>query len=257
MPGDGEDILERAANLYRAAAANYRDALLQVGQLLHEFILENLEIGQRMNKEERNRLGLNRGKLVLRCAIRLHTQVCNIHRYIMTAMVVKLLSDGMELGSFGHDAIRRFSVFIRRQRCQRDDQPVTDRERWVIREGFEESAKALFRRAVKEGWGEDRVSKEGRKCFPLADRATNRRGRPKTESPPPRLSLTDEDDCENDVPEGGWMGQIKASARKASPGDVAELCMVLVRESRDPQGVLMRLEREIEKWKAAKAARRA
>ena len=245
---EAEDILEKARALYQTALGNYRDALLEVGRMLHRYILARLEEAQAMSGKRRVAMNLSRQAIVKRCEESLGPGRRNrVNDLIRTSMTADLLSGG-NLGDLPHGAICPVQGVVyrvgrladsNRYKLATDSPIVSARERWAVKEVFQESAPALFCRAVTECWPRDRAREEVRFFLKGNSSPTKRQ---------PRL-LPDEEEptvCTS------WLKEVRAGARVASPGDLAELCMELVGASEDPQAVVHRLRGLLATWKPAK-----
>lgn len=227
---DASELLERARAAYLQGQANYRDALLETGRLLHEYILARLREGDGFGKDKRLALGLCRQKVVDAAGDALGVSSARVHRLLVAAQVVTLLGGG-EPGGLGYITVCRFQVLIRRYRGTSQDKanrpgghPLSAEETWAIKPGLEEKAPALFRRAVAEGWSQDRALLEVARLFRAPTKAWRRERRH-------RQALE----------------QLQAAARHAASGDVAEMCLDLLRAAEDPWAVAQRLLPELQR----------
>lgn len=161
------ELLERARSVYAACLRQYRDGLLEVGRLLHEFVLARVGTGG------------PRKRAVLEAAEGLGIDGDRVRRLIATAMVVEYLGGGLPLGAgIGHHAIYRFFVFVER--------PDVRGEVWRAKPAFREAATGLFKRAALEGWGQDMARKEAMRLFRGdGPRGAARRGPPPAMPQPP------------------------------------------------------------------------
>lgn len=231
-----DDILERARGIYFAGVIDYRDAMLKAGRILHEYVLARLEQSQGLDQAECIRRGLTREQIVKGAASRLETEVHTVNRMIGQAMTLELLGQGVELKGVLIDTVNRFRPFIRRLTGRKDEnkwqKPESirrDLETWKIKDGFEDSAKVLFLRAVNEGWLQEQVRNEVNVLY---------RGR----SNIPRRGLSQprkEAACRE--PKDTHERRVSA-AKRASPGDVAEMCLELIEVAEDPKAVALKLQ---------------
>jgi hypothetical protein len=243
-------LLAQAKALWFQAQANYRDARLQIGRTLHEFVLAHLRQGIGLSFEMRCRQGFTRRRAREILQQELEATDKQINDTIITAMAADLLSDRGHVGNLGHRAIRQFTYFIRRQTGTRTDnmkpgRDWTTSELWQIRTGFEAKAKALFRQAVAETWSQTRCLEEVLAVFRNQDRPRQSLA---SQSRRARLSLSEEDSTHLDWPK--W----KQSVRHAAPDDVAEMCLELIEAAEDPAAVALRLRILLERFLPKKKA---
>jgi len=249
---DCEKILDQAADLFRESSANYRDKILSVGRMIHEYILAKLERGRLVNEEKRLLTGCARNKIVSACANRLEITRARMNELIVDAMVVDLLGGGLPLGNLSHGSIHRFRVFIRRLNGEKQlpgrskpgkragDAVVSGREKWVIKEGFRETAPELFSLAVLEGWTQWEALKRVKILFRGSEATIPIR------KPPPGSSKHETQKPQEDL------SQMKRASAKAGPGDVADMCMELISAAEDPLAVIARLRYLTDRFKPAK-----
>lgn len=153
------DLLTRAVELWTSTRRQYRDGLLEVGQLLHEFILSRLIEGDGKNEAQRALIGSCRRRAVRDAAVTLSTSVYRINELVRVAAVVDLLSDG-DCGGLSYSAIREFQRVIRRvgkgketRRNLRDSTwESSSRETWEVWPELAKEAPDLFRRSVDGKW---------------------------------------------------------------------------------------------------------
>ncbi len=213
------DFLARAKAVYSASIVNYRDALLETGRLLHEYVLAYLSEGGGACRDSRATMGITREKAVARAAAEFGVKPLRIRNLIIVSMTVSLIGRDVDLGSLGHNALRYFGYFVRRGYVGRTGLDATSVEEWFIREGFEEKAQALLRRAVAEGFTQDKTRIECVRIF----------GGRKTAKP--RRSIKTKKPFE----------QLACAASKAAPRDVAEACVELVEKAEEPEAVVAHL----------------
>lgn len=239
---DSKTILEQAAGIYLAAGKQYRDAMLQVGRLLHEYVLARLREGDLLNEAERREAGATRSRAVLDAARRLGVRAGRVNELIRTAMAEQLLGEGRGAGDLSYASVRHFGVLVARRRhkevrrsragkaARRPDQPEpSDREVWVAREIKHGDPKALFRKHVEAGSLAKDIARDlcGMKVIYRGTQA-QRLGRKRSGF------VLEEKQSESQDP--------VAMARSATPKDLAEWIAALVAESEDPQAVIRELE---------------
>jgi hypothetical protein len=227
------EILERAKAAYHAAERNYRDALLETGRLLHEYVLERLREAAGMREWTRLQHGLSRRKCIEDAAKKLKTTPKRINSLIGTAQVPLLLGI-TDLGGISHVALYRFKCFLRRLTGGRQaymgrtpDLPVANAETWEVRPEFKERAASLLRQAIAENWIEVRTRGAAKDLFAEFTSKLRRPQMPKWQGP---------------------VETVQKSMKKASPGDVAQTCMRLVEAAEDPAAVALRLRIALEKY---------
>jgi hypothetical protein len=242
---DAAQILEQARELYRQGIANHRDCLLKVGELLHKFVLEKLRESEQSTYNVRIRLKQTREAFIHQAADSLQTDIQDIGRLIGASMVAELLAPPEGLGAIPWATIHRFCRFVCRHRMSKGEWvsfrvgiPVipSQQETWMIKEGFEESAKELFARAVSEVWAKPRAEAEVVRLFRddgVPVHRGSRKDRKRTASSPVRRTT----------------GQQFNSARAASPGDVADMCMELIEAAAEPAAVIARLRGLLDRYK--------
>ncbi len=151
------DLLETARSILSSAEASYRDALLRLGGVLHEFVVTFMLQGDQVPAVRRD--AFTREKAIRAAADGLRQPMPRISSLIATAMTVPLLSDGGNVGALCWNAIQRFACLVRRRRPDRDigfrpgrnGLSLAASEEWVVKEEFEGRAQEVFRRAVADG----------------------------------------------------------------------------------------------------------
>jgi hypothetical protein len=236
-----DELLEQAAGVFLRVGKQYRDALLETGRLLHEYILRGLVRGEALDHRGRQREGLLRKGLIQKAAARLGISPTRVVFLVWAAMAVDLLGGG-EAGPLPHGSIIRLGAFVERCRgvTSKDADkpgapPYSDAERWRVRPGYEESGPALFRRAVAENFDQATARREAGRLFrkncgrPLGSKKTG----------PPRGN-----GHKRGTPASGQrvaLAALKARAAVGSPADVAELLWEVIRDAPDPLAVVNRL----------------
>ncbi len=219
-----DELLQQAKAAYQRSTMIYRDTLLETGRLLHEFVLTGLREGDGLSEPKRLDARITRGNLLLRAAEELRITRIRVQEFIAAAMIVELLGDRINLEFLGFISIIQFRSFVRRVNGGGMDQkhPSSLAETWHIRNGYEVSAKELFRRAVTNGFTTAVARVE---CDRLAKVAPQFKR---------RISSLKKNSKQH-------LEQLARVAHIASPGDVADMCMSLVTKSDDPWAVAQRL----------------
>jgi hypothetical protein len=264
-----DELLDMARDAYRQGCANYRDALLESGRLLHEFVLCFLQTGTEMTEWNRTNAGITRCNALKIAAEKLKVTPARVNNLIATWAVGDLLGEG-DLGDLGIAAIYRFKVFIRRGRGHRgkkgkgrvivgrkDGPPVTELERYEVKPRFAESAKALFQQAVAAGFTQLQAREECNRLFSVEEspyRHSNglrpRVAPQEAAEPKKRQPVHRRNECGAEVDSG--ISHLQRAAAVASPGDVAEMCISLIEKAEDPKAVAVRLRVMLERFLAPK-----
>lgn len=226
------DKLEQAFLVYKTGLLAHRDCLLKTGRLLHEYILESLLAKDHLPRDKRNLLKVSRQNLVKQCCQKLELPDYRINIMLNCWMVVELLGEGNELGEIGFNSISLFGRFVRRRTGDSKHKvcPYSLLETWEIRQGYEQVAKDLFARAVREGMAWEQIKEELQKPgypVPYAGPRTKR----STVHMPPSMEELHADPVRK-----------RSAAKKASSGDVAEMCMELVDAAEYPLEVAVKLQ---------------
>jgi hypothetical protein len=164
-------LLDSAVALWSASRLRHRDALLEVGRLLHEYVLARLREGDGLNEADRYTARAVRKVAVEDAGAALGVTRQRVNALISVSQAVAcLLGPEPDLGSLPWHAVRPFSLLVTRARARRtrrargeggvrggSNPPVpmpegSSRETWAVRPGLEESAPALLRRAAAGGW---------------------------------------------------------------------------------------------------------
>lgn len=236
-----ESLLTKAAALYKRAEMDYRDNLLSVGRLLHEFVFTSLRATDGRWRQHRP---VTREGLMAEAAKKLDVRLHRVTELIIPAMTVDLLSGKGGYGNLGIRSLLRFGVLIHRPQRGTETTQASLYETWEIKPEYNESGPALFRRAVAECWSMERVEQEIEKTL---GREVVRRPRVKAcHEPKPALRSRADDMDEEDHLFPTMEGILGALAR-ASPGDVANQCLKIVLANEDPWQVAQRLIVELQK----------
>jgi hypothetical protein len=236
-----DELLEQAKAAFLRGREAYRDAMLEAGRLLHEFILARLREGEGLDAPERVRRGLTRRSAVRAAGAALAVSPGMVSYLVATWAAVTLLGQGGPLGAMRHATAYAFRAFVRRA--------PADGEAWSVRPEYADAAVALFRRAVAEGWG----------WAEAADAVGGLRRRPPA-NPRPRPAVARHGRnrlASVACPDGRAVEVLSKSAALASPGDLADMLFELLKQSEDPVFVAERLlerARGLPKRRAACAA---
>lgn len=171
-------IIDEACNLWLSARKEWRDIKLEVGGMVHSYIVARLrEEADSLNEAERRQLGVSRNALIADAARRLSTTSREVGFLIRSYQVVELLSDGGKIGSLSWTALLLFNKLVERvpgralrytgsrtsgkERDRRtgelkDTVLPSEKERWRIAGPTKKNVE-LFQRAVSEGWDTDEV----------------------------------------------------------------------------------------------------
>lgn len=106
-----ESLLTKAAALYKRAEMDYRDNLLSVGRLLHEFVFTSLRATDGRWRQHRP---VTREGLMAEAAKKLDVRLHRVTELIIPAMTVDLLSGKGGYGNLGIRSLLRFGVLIHR-----------------------------------------------------------------------------------------------------------------------------------------------
>lgn len=234
-PESGDDaatLLGCARALYRQSSARHRDALVGCGRVLHRFVLAHVRRGDGKSEYLRLKHEHTRRGATEAAAESLGVENRKVNGLIATAAAVDLLSAGGEVGELCYDTLYNFARFVRRRTGSRDarreggQENPSDVEVWEVKPGFGVSAPRLFARAVEEGFDTVRARREVVKLF----RGSSTSARPLNEG------------AREGPGDGPPLPSRQACARVVSPGDVADMCMDLVRAAADPLAVIARLK---------------
>ncbi len=247
-------ILEEAKKLYHSGRESYRDALLGVGRLFHEYILARLVEGEGHSNRQRRRSTAARRRLAVTDLL----AGMNIRRgryqiLLGAAMVVDVLAEGdmRRLGNLGQVAISRFARFL-----HRGQEANNAAEDWTVKPGAEVKARELLARAAADTWSQYRCDAECKRLFgelfPDNPRVGNRFAR-KPESARssrttakgyPRSKGASRKTADR---EAECRAEARREAQGMSPGDAAERCMEIIRSCIDPWLAAQRLKVSLEK----------
>jgi hypothetical protein len=245
-----ESLLAEADKLYRQASGQYRDGIICVGRLLHEFVIAYLIEGDSLPNHRRHKAKITRKTGVRLAAERLGVKPDRVHHLILIAMSADLLSDGGNVGNLAAETIYRFRVFICRvgfgdaKGLSSTVREISRCETWEVKPEFHDVAKKMFRRAVVEGWGQIKATDEIKKVFgsrPNPRRRSNNYRAVKV-ADTDRADDIDEEDHNFPTMEG-----VLGSLAKASPGDVSNECLKIVLASEEPWQVAQRLIAELQR----------
>lgn len=211
-----DELLAKAILRFAASRAEYRDAMVETGQLLHCFILSRLEAADQLNEAERRTVDAVRSKVVMEIVKALRVDRSKVAELLRIAAVADLFSDG-NLGSLSYSDLRAFTRLVRRagkgkfiSRSHRDGgEKPSEWERWIACPKHAAWSKELFVKARDEDWPHDEiVSAIGTGMKPT-------RAREKDDAKPQRTTLDN-------------------IAANAAPRDLASMILDMIAKSLDP-----------------------
>ena len=161
-----EEILAKVEGVWLGAKKQLRDSLLEVGGLVHDYILARLQESDVLSQRQRYRKRLSRCGIIVEVAKRLKASRLRIWKITTASQVVALLADKSHVGELSFSTIAEFIPLVHRAKGDRRVSKAngvvhvareavgeaSDRERWIVRQGMEQTAPALFRQAVAESW---------------------------------------------------------------------------------------------------------
>lgn len=161
-------ILEEAKDIWCLNKVRSRDARIQVGRLIHQYVYGRLKEFDHLNEEGRLKRGISREKILKEVCAKLGMGKDRVNAILRTAVAVDLLSESptQDLGTVSYSTLRRIAVLairstvrnsIRRGGVDSPGQPISDTERWVIKPACDSWAKGFFQEVVRDGWDEKRV----------------------------------------------------------------------------------------------------
>lgn len=207
-----EELLTQAKLLYCRGESDYRDKRLELGRVIHEYVLECLQENEQLNEANRIRIGITRARIIKKLAEELSCKPAEVRDLICIAMTAWLLGNG-ELGKMSLKILRLFICFIERISCK--GSPISSRETWWLKEPFAEKSKVLFLESI-ENTNYENVRAAVLRLYsgPAARPRSHRRGRTSEEK--------------------SALAVIKCGMKRASPGDVAQTCLELVEANEEP-----------------------
>lgn len=214
------EFLAEAKDALRRAHGRYRDSLLECGRYLHHYV--DMILRAEMTERERRAFGVSREQAIRNAATELGCKPNKVAMMIVTAMVADLLVGG-QIGDLWHVTVYCFRPFVRR-RQGRFALPK-EKETWDLRDGFQQSAPELLRRAIAETWNAEKARREVGKLFRSGGGDSRR----------PRRSVMRRQKVRKAIEE------LQRSARLASPGDIAEMCLTLIESSEDSKAAAILL----------------
>lgn len=150
-------LLDEAASLYTTTRLGYRDSMLRVGELLHQYLLESLNAGN-----------LSRETATANACAALDVTRGKVNELVRISQTVKLLG---EPGNLSYSALRAFRCYVHRRRGKKLVGP--QREVWQVRQGAHSKAKAFYSEAVTGNFTSKQV---------LARVRVSKRRKPKTKN---------------------------------------------------------------------------
>lgn len=254
---NAENLLQQAKKAFQQGQLNYRDAMLETGRLLKEYIFESLKKLDGTTRRYRRTNKLSRESLIHQAAAELDTRNDEVSRLIQAGAVVQLMDD-LGVGNLSFGSVLAFRAFIyRKPQPDGADWKPSLSETWQFRPNTETAAKELFSEAVQKSFSKSQVldgiykithgkpipkpTQENKNKFQREYRSREKRERVAKNSP-----TSDE----------ARIQELKA-ARLASPGDIAERCMELIEAAEDPRTVAIRLQGMLDQFLARKKSKLA
>lgn len=246
QPTTSAELLQQAKDAYRLGFINYREAMLETGRLLHEFVLAWLREADAKTVWDRTKNKITRQEAIKKASVELDLSIRNTNMAIITWAVFELIAE-RDVGELTYSGLEPFCVFVERRVCKDGHKSSTpsESEQWQIKPGWAEDARKLFSQARGERWGRQKGMARLRDVFhrkretPCRKVTPAKRVRGGARGVDKRLS---------------FMELAEKSVSVASPGDVAEMCMTLVDKAEDPQAVAFRLQSMLQKYLPKKAA---
>lgn len=229
---DSSYWLAEAKRVYAASYGRYSDAVVACGKMLHEYVIAYLAEVERSPVGRRLATGCNRAKALTIASAELGVKRNRLHDLIAIHQVIELLGGG-DRGRLCAFACLSFRPFITRTTAAGvHGKTRSDSEKWVLDPTVGSAGKAMFRRAVDSAMSivqvEEMIREWGRRTTKANPKAASRPREQSTAKPNSR-------------------GDKVTVARVAASGDVVELILEMVRESRDPWAVAQKLIPELEK----------
>jgi len=263
---EASELLEQAKALYLQCTGDYRVAALEVGRLLHRFVLSYLAQGSGLTREQRMKDGITRSNAIMKASQELSIFRGQVLFYIKRSAAIDLLGMDLEVAKLGLGVLGCFSVFVEREYFQANSQrkrhdgykaDVLKGSQWKVKEMFKDSARALFVRAVKERWGQKQAREECNKLFSSYESPQRRdcsfRKKPTQDrSASPRRLPVIPQRRDKEIEAEERKGDIDHFAKVAGPGELATKCMELVEQSPESREVAQLLLARLQVFLARK-----
>lgn len=163
MQTESDVILDRATLLWNYSRTKARDAAIQVGNLLIEFIVARMREADGLNEQDRRERNLTREFAIELAADRLGIKLAKAHEIIRVSRVVHLFGDP---GSLSYSTLRAFVSFVTRKPCvlargrqvKEGETTPSNSEVWVVKptpSGL--SPQHAYQQAVEENWDSTKV----------------------------------------------------------------------------------------------------
>jgi hypothetical protein len=148
VPIVSDTLLDNATAVWANDRSSHRERQLEVGSILHEFVLARLREGYTRKPDTRTL----RGDAVSCAADRLGINVWRINTLIQVWHVVQLLAEGVDLSNLSWASLRLFRMGVCRLAYDRHDRnpDPTHREVWV-RSEYAGPLTRLLHLAAEEG----------------------------------------------------------------------------------------------------------
>lgn len=227
--GTWQEILLRAQRTWSLSRIESRDTKLEVGKLLHSYLLERLREADTLTHTERIESRCTRQLAVIEAAKALSISRYWVNDLIRVSLVPLLLSNNGDMGHLSYGTIRSFCPLIEPKEGTKI-RPGNEhtREEWVVREPVD-LHRSLFQRAVTEQWTVDVVRKKVSESKPI-NRIVN-----KGSHVVGYTNMADSTITNNPV------ATLKSSISHATPKDAIDTLLPIIQASSDPIAVAERL----------------
>jgi hypothetical protein len=214
-----DSLLDRAAALLPTVRRNHRDGMVEVGNVLHDYV--RVRVGSPPRFQDRVRA-------VSDAAARLGLSRQRVIQLLHTAAVVRVLGPP---GAMTFSPLQFFQVLLVRAPHYKSERDCRDRpEVWELREEYAAWAPGVYARAAREGWDAKAVRS-------VVFSRTKLRGRPGRPRKPDGSSLFPPD-------------SLLSMARRATPADLADLIYTLVLATDDPNATASTVTTRLSQVKA-------
>ncbi len=246
---NADELLKEIQVAYLRGGRVWRDNLLACGAKLHDYILAHVKQGEGLPEARRLKANFTREEAVKNAAAALDVARRNILQMLQGAAVARLLAEDGNVGRLSWISVWEFASLLRRRtgrfndyatrvEAGRNGVAVTAIEEWEVRPQYDGAAQSLFRQAVAQGdLTRDQV-------YAMILKLRGQRARQGRHAATAGQQTRDD---EGEYTLDAFERQ-QTAARLASPGDVADMCLVLVEKARDPAAVALRLRVMLQKY---------
>lgn len=215
-------LLAGVKQVYRRVDGAYRDGMVRVGELLHEFVLAYLRQGDGRCDSYRSQQGISRRMAIQMAATALVVRPKLVRDWIAISQVKQLLAPEGQLGSLSYAALRGCRPLVMRCILERRHGTkamsgssawvVSARETWLVKPP-EQATRQLFQQILTENWGYVQIKE-----------ALRQTGTPVAQRPrAARMEMTP-----RNLPN---LGQL---AQEATTRDLLDMIVSMVQASRKP-----------------------